>query len=74
MSFPEHLREARKQAGFTQEALANKIGVTKTSIHNYERGMSFPLPYILYDLADVLDVDPREFLREAEDDENEEVE
>lgn len=67
MSFPKRLREARKQAGLTQQALADKVGVTINSISNYEKGASFPLPYILYDLADVLQVDPKEFLRDTDD-------
>lgn len=67
MSFPKRLREARKQAGLTQQVLADKVGVSKNSISNYEKGASFPLPYTLYDLAEVLHVDPKEFLREEDE-------
>lgn len=67
MSFPVLLRAARKKAGLTQRELADALGITVVSISNYEKGLSFPLPYILYDLADVLHVDPKEFLRASED-------
>ena len=37
MSFASRLRQAREQAGFTQQDLAKKLGVTKNAISNYER-------------------------------------
>ena len=36
MSFASRLRQAREQAGFTQQDLAKKLGVTKNAISNYE--------------------------------------
>lgn len=36
------LRAARVNAGYTQMEAANKIGVSKDSISNWERGKSYP--------------------------------
>lgn len=36
------LRAARVNAGYTQIEAANKIGVSKESISNWERGKSYP--------------------------------
>lgn len=36
------LRAARINAGYTQMEAANKIGVSKESISNWERGKSYP--------------------------------
>ena len=69
MPFPSRLRAARKKAGLTQQALADKVGISLVSVSNYEKGASYPLPYILYDMADALHVDPLELLLEEEDQE-----
>lgn len=67
-------REARKQAGLTQQELADKLGISKISINNYEKGASFPRAEILFGLFEVLNIDAREFFAseysaEAESDE-----
>ena len=51
------IKEARIQKGFTQEYLANKIGVTKSAIANYENEISTPKIELLYKLFDVLQCD-----------------
>ena len=58
MSFASRLRQAREQAGFTQQSLANQLGVTKNSISNYENGVSSPKWEILLEIFDILHVDP----------------
>lgn len=42
MSFATRLRQAREQSGLTQQDLAEKLGVTKSAIGNYENGVSSP--------------------------------
>ena len=54
MSFASRLRQAREQAGFTQQDLAKKLGVTKNAISNYENGVSSPM----VEIFDILHVDP----------------
>lgn len=58
MSFASRLKQAREQAGLTQQAFADKLGVTKNSISNYENGVSSPKWDILLKIFDVLHVDP----------------
>ena len=57
-SFASRLRQAREQAGFTQQDLAKKLGVTKNAISNYENGVSSPKWEILVEIFDILHVDP----------------
>ena len=58
MSFSSRLRQAREQAGLTQQAFADKLGVTKSAIGNYENGVSSPKWDILVKIFDVLHVEP----------------
>ena len=41
-SFAQRLRELRREKGFTQEELAEKLGVTKSKIFEWERGIRVP--------------------------------
>lgn len=58
MSFSFRLRQAREQAGLTQQALADKLGVTKSAIGNYENGVSSPKWDVLVKIFDILHVEP----------------
>ena len=58
MSFASRLRQAREQSGLTQQDLAEKLGVTKSAIGNYENGVSSPNWDILLKIFDVLQVEP----------------
>lgn len=58
MSFASRLRQAREQAGLTQQDLAKKLGVTKSAVGNYENGVSSPKWDVLIKIFDVLRVDP----------------
>jgi transcriptional regulator with XRE-family HTH domain len=57
MSMGSRILEARTRKGLTQEALAEKIGVTKGAVANYENSVSFPKIDILFKLFEVLEVD-----------------
>ena len=61
MSFQENLKEARKRMGWTQERVAEEIGVTKSAYCGYETGKRKPdvpkvkeLARVLHTPADVL--------------------
>lgn len=54
----KRLKEAREKAGFTQEELGRMIGVTGSSITNYEKETSHPKEPIMYALIDALQVEP----------------
>lgn len=57
MSIGSRIKELREAAGLTQEQLANKIGVTKSAVGNYEQNISSPKESVLYKLIDTLECD-----------------
>ncbi|GFT91569.1 helix-turn-helix transcriptional regulator, partial [Nephila pilipes] len=60
--------------GYTQEDLANKIGITPQEVHSYEQGyIAIPLD-TLYEIAEALSVKVRVLLPEIKRDESNEVE
>jgi transcriptional regulator with XRE-family HTH domain len=56
MQFPERLAKLRIKRNFTQKSLGEKIGVAKSQIYRYEKGMSQPSLTVLQDLAIALRV------------------
>lgn len=57
MAFIDRLKEARKKSGLTQEKLAKKIGVAKSTYTGYEKGNSEPNMCILSKIMESLNVD-----------------
>lgn len=55
--FSKTLRSIRKEKGFTQEYLADQVGVSFQSVSKWENGLSMPDLEIIYRLADILDTD-----------------
>lgn len=55
--FKDRLREARKKAGYSQEALGQLVGLRKQTISDYERGYSEPDMKAITDLMHHLQVD-----------------
>lgn len=58
----KRLKEMRKKNSLTQEELASRIGLTKTSICCYENGTRTPTLDTLIDLANELNVELTYFL------------
>ena len=52
------IRDARKKGRLTQEALATKISLTRTTVTNIEKGRQQLLVHTLVDIADALSVAP----------------
>lgn len=52
----DKIRELRKQRGWTQAQIADKIGVTKSVISFYERQDRAPSPEVLIKFARLFDV------------------
>lgn len=52
----ENVKKYRNQNGLTQEQLANKIDLTRTSVVNIEQGRQHPPLHLLLQIAKVLDV------------------
>lgn len=61
------IREARKQRGMRQEELAASMGVTRTSVSNYERGVQNLTIESLYSLCEALKLEPYTLLPHLED-------
>jgi transcriptional regulator with XRE-family HTH domain len=50
------LADCRHAAGFTQETFADKLGVDRTTVGRWERGVQSPQPWQRPDLATALDI------------------
>src|SRR6185503_11191301 len=60
------LRAARSRAGLSQEALAHRVGLRRTSIANIERGTQRVQIHTLYALAEATQTDIQELLPSPE--------
>ena len=56
-TFADVIVELRKEKGFTQQDLANKLNITDKAVSKWERGLSYPDITSISTLAKVLDVD-----------------
>lgn len=54
--FPERLRRLRKRRGLSQQALAERCGLSKNMIGRYEHGKRIPNIYKAREIADVFGV------------------
>lgn len=54
------LKELMTQKGMSREDLANKVGVSMTTISNINSEKNLPTIHLLMQIADALDVDIRE--------------
>jgi transcriptional regulator with XRE-family HTH domain len=58
------LRELRRERALSQQDLADKSGVSKTTIVNLESGKMEPRPSTARKLAAALGLTPQEFMRQ----------
>jgi transcriptional regulator with XRE-family HTH domain len=61
--FATNLRRLRIERGYSQEALAYEAGVNRTYMSKLEKGGSFVGLEVMVKLADVLQVEPADFLK-----------
>ena len=59
--FGDRIRDARKTAQFTQCQLAERLGVSNTSISNWEKGLSRPDADMIQKLCAYLSLQPNYF-------------
>jgi putative transcriptional regulator len=59
------VKEHRKQSGLSQEALARRLGVSRQTIVNIERGRSEPRVLLALAIATVLGVAVHELFRKG---------
>ena len=67
--FGEKIRNARKALGLTQRQLADRLGVSNTSISNWEKGLSRPDVDMIQKLCEVLRLQPNDFYGTTENSE-----
>src|SRR5690349_3333650 len=63
----EQIKRIRQESNMSQEELANKVGVTRTSITNIERGFQKLPLHLLYNICEVLNVEAISFLPSIND-------
>ena len=56
------LQEVRKEKGFTQEQLAERMGVARRTVSRWETGSNMPDLDVLIELSDLYETDLREIL------------
>lgn len=67
MKFGEKLKQARTQAGLTQEEMSLRLGVTCRTLQNYESGSVYPKKREIYGiLASVFQTDVDYWLTEGD--------
>lgn len=63
--FGWNLRIARRRAGLRQQDLADRVGNHQSGISLWERGQVLPRTSSIVRLADALEIEPSELLRET---------
>lgn len=68
-NFPENLAALRKRAGYTQETLAEALGVSRQAVGKWESGQGLPEAATLLDLADLLGCTLDQLMRQSVEEE-----
>ena len=66
-SIGRKIYELRKQKGFTQRELADKVNVTNKAVSKWENGINFPDPAIMDSLAEALGVKVTDLIEPKEE-------
>lgn len=56
ISIGKKLKSLREEAGYSQEELSGRIGVTRQAVSNWEREKTLPDIYMLQDIADIYEI------------------
>lgn len=65
MSLGKRIQECREALGLSQAALAKLLGVSQSTVGNYEADISFPKEEVLLRLFDCLETDPNTLFRDS---------
>ena len=60
--FAKNIKRRRLELGLSQEQLAEKLAVTRQTVSNWERSVSFPDLPVLERIAEALGADPAELI------------
>lgn len=64
--FAKNLKAERYRKGVTQSQLAELVDVSESTVSLLERGLQTPSIFLVYDIANVLEIDINELLRNIE--------
>ncbi len=56
LKIPERIKDIRDKNGLTQEELARKMSITRSSVNAWEMGISMPSPENLVRLSEIFNV------------------
>ena len=59
------IAQCRKEAGYTQAALGEKLGITDRAVSKWETGKSMPDPSLMLELCGLLHINVNELLTGA---------
>ncbi len=65
MSFGEQLRRRREELGISRSELADRLGITRSAVGNYETGVSAPKEDVLLQIFNALQVEPNYLYRDS---------
>ena len=65
MSLGDRIRARREELALSRPQLAERLGVTPSTVSNYEIGVSFPKEEILLRLFDCLEIDPNTLFQDS---------
>ena len=65
MNLGKRMQEQRERLGLSQAALARLLGVSQSTIGNYEAGISFPKEDVMLRLFDCLNTDPNTLFQDS---------
>ena len=65
MSLGKRIQEQREALGISQAALAKLLGVSQSTVGNYEAGISFPKEEVMLRLFDCLETDPNTLFQDS---------
>lgn len=64
MEIGKKIKQRRNELGITQETLAEKINVSRSTVSNWEIGRNYPDIQTIVSLSDELDISLDELLKE----------
>ncbi|MBQ2729145.1 MAG: DUF2807 domain-containing protein [Clostridia bacterium] len=73
-NFGQFIMNKRKEAHLTQEALAEKLGISPQAVSKWENGVGYPDITLCTDIADALNIKVEELFRDVEKEPETEVE
>ena len=65
MALGDRIRARREELSLSRQQLADRLGVTPSTVSNYEIGVSFPKEEVMLRLFDCLETDPNSLFRDS---------